>query len=98
MAQKQSSRRIPPEPPAPPERPSLADQPSRFMQLEREVEQEYRPQSSQLAALGIFRWTFSRPWVKVVWNGRYRLQGAVPTNRGTGTGKRGSARAFEGSR
>src|SRR5580658_8752003 len=49
MAHKQSSRRIPPEPPAPPERPSLAEQPSRFMQLEREVEQEYRPQ--MLAAL-----------------------------------------------
>jgi len=49
MAQKQSSRRIPPEPPAPPARPSLADQPSRFMQLEREVEQECRPQ--MLAAL-----------------------------------------------
>src|ERR1700721_3804924 len=48
-AQKQSSRRIPPEPPAPPARPSLADQPSRFMQLEREVELEYRPQ--MLAAL-----------------------------------------------
>src|SRR5580704_6818521 len=49
MAQKPSSRRIPPEPPAPPARPVLADQPSRFMQLEREVEQEYRPQ--MLAAL-----------------------------------------------
>jgi hypothetical protein len=49
MAQKQSSRRIPPEPPAPPARPSLADQPSRFMQLEREVEREYRPR--MLAAL-----------------------------------------------
>lgn len=49
MAQKQSSRCIPPEPPAPPTRPSLADQPSRFMQLEREVEREYRPQ--MLAAL-----------------------------------------------
>jgi hypothetical protein len=49
MAQKQSSRRIPPEPSAPPARPSLADRPSRFMQLEREVEQEYRPQ--MLAAL-----------------------------------------------
>jgi hypothetical protein len=49
MAQKPSSRRNPSEPPAPPVRPSLADQPSRFMQLEREVEQEYRPQ--MLAAL-----------------------------------------------
>jgi transposase len=44
MTQKQSSRRIPPEPLAPPARPSIADRPSRFMQLEREVEQEYRPQ------------------------------------------------------
>jgi hypothetical protein len=35
---------IPPEAPAPPARPSLADRPSRSMQLEREVEQEYRPQ------------------------------------------------------
>jgi hypothetical protein len=32
-----------PEPVVPPLRPALADQPSRFMQLEREVEQEYRP-------------------------------------------------------
>jgi hypothetical protein len=38
-----------PEPPAPPARPGLADQPALFMQLEREVEQEYRPQ--MLAAL-----------------------------------------------
>jgi hypothetical protein len=49
MAEKQSSRNLPPEPCAPPQRPGLADQPSRFMQLEREVEQEYRPQ--MLAAL-----------------------------------------------
>ena len=33
-----------PEPAEPPLRPLLADQPSRFIQLEREVEQEYRPQ------------------------------------------------------
>ena len=33
-----------PEPVEPPLRPLLADQPSRFIQLEREVEQEYRPQ------------------------------------------------------
>ena len=33
-----------PVPAPPPVRPSLSDQPSRFMLLEREVEQEYRPQ------------------------------------------------------
>src|ERR1043166_2925922 len=38
-----------PEPARPPVPPALRDQPSRFMQLEREVEQEYRPQ--MLAAL-----------------------------------------------
>jgi hypothetical protein len=38
-----------PEPVVPPLRPRLADQPSRFMQLEREVEHEYR--SRMLASL-----------------------------------------------
>src|SRR5664280_3050538 len=38
-------RRLPhPEPVEPPRRPRLADQPSRFVLLEREVELEYRPQ------------------------------------------------------
>ena len=49
MAQKQSSRRTSAESAAPPVRPGLADHPSRLMQLECEVEQEYRPQ--MLAAL-----------------------------------------------
>ncbi len=49
MAPKLSPRSTPVEPPAPPARPGLADQPSRFMQLERAVEQEFRPQI--LAAL-----------------------------------------------
>ena len=46
MAQQRLSR---PEPVEPPLRPRLADQPSRFVLLEREVELEYRPQ--MLAAL-----------------------------------------------
>ncbi|HEX2661881.1 MAG TPA: ISKra4 family transposase [Candidatus Acidoferrum sp.] len=46
MAQRRLSR---PEPVEPPARPHLADQPSRFILLEREVELEYRPQ--MLAAL-----------------------------------------------
>ena len=46
MAQRRLSR---PEPVEPPPRPRLADQPSRFVLLEREVELEYRPQ--MLAAL-----------------------------------------------
>src|SRR5712692_12091605 len=49
MARKPSSRRTATEPPKPLARPGLADEPSRFMLLEREVEQEYRPQ--MLAAL-----------------------------------------------
>jgi hypothetical protein len=49
MARKPSSRRAATEPLEPLTRPGLADAPSRFMQLEREVEQEYRPQ--MLAAL-----------------------------------------------
>jgi hypothetical protein len=44
-----TSRRPPPEPSAPPARPWLAEQASRFMILEREVEQEFRPRL--LAAL-----------------------------------------------
>ena len=43
------ARRSLTEPPAAPARPGLAAEPSRFMQLEREVEQEYRP--LMLAAL-----------------------------------------------
>ena len=46
MAQRRLSR---PEPVEPPARPHLADQPSRFILLEREVELEFRPQ--MLAAL-----------------------------------------------
>lgn len=46
MVQRRLSR---PEPVEPPLRPQLADQPSRFVLLEREVELEYRPQ--MLAAL-----------------------------------------------
>jgi hypothetical protein len=49
MVRKQSSRRTAPEPPEPLARPGLADEPSQFMRLEREVEQEYR--SQMLAAL-----------------------------------------------
>src|SRR6266568_6978879 len=49
MARKQSFRRTAGEPCEPPVRPGLADGPSRFTLLEREVEQEYRPQ--MLAAL-----------------------------------------------
>jgi len=49
MAQKRSSRRTATEPPKPLARPGLADEPSRFMRLEREVEQGFRPQ--MLAAL-----------------------------------------------
>jgi len=41
MAQRRLSQ---PEPVEPPLRPRLADQPSRFVLLEREVELEYRPQ------------------------------------------------------
>ena len=41
MAQRRMSQ---PEPLEPPLRPRLADQPSRFVLLEREVELEYRPQ------------------------------------------------------
>ena len=41
MAQRRLSH---PEPVEPPLRPRLADQPSRFVLLEREVELEYRPQ------------------------------------------------------
>ena len=41
MAQRRLSQ---PEPLQPPLRPRLADQPSRFVLLEREVELEYRPQ------------------------------------------------------
>ena len=46
MAQRRLSH---PEPVEPPLRPRVADQPSRFVLLEREVELEYRPQ--MLAAL-----------------------------------------------
>jgi hypothetical protein len=41
MAQRRLSQ---PEPVEPPLRPQLADQPSRFVLLEREVELEYKPQ------------------------------------------------------
>src|ERR1039458_7185828 len=45
--------------------------------------------------LGAIRWTFPRSWVTVVWSDRYRRRRALPSNRGTGTGKRTSARAIK---